>query len=295
MRKLKFIVFFFLLMLISLFPVLTYSQDNRGTIGIGISAGAMNYAGELDDDFTLVFTRPAFGLHATFVVFSRVHFRLTLLHGSIAANDAQANFTNNAERNLRFYSDINEAGFHILYSLQSRKKGFTKRNLAVPYVFAGISYFQFAPKRNINGTEYDLQPIGTEGQNLPGNYPEPYKLQQFSIPFGVGFKIRVSKNLDAGAELGFRKTFTDYLDDVSTFYPDKTELYNAQGPLALYLSDSSSPPHESGAGRGNPNNSDWYVYTNIHLTYYFTTSLFKQYKLKSQFKGNTCKGLFSGK
>lgn len=255
----------------------------------------MNYEGDLDDNFTLVFTRPAFGIHTTLVVFPRVHFRIALLHGSISANDAQASFTSNGDRNLRFYSEINEAGFHILYSLQNRSRGFTKRNFAVPYVFAGISYFQFAPKRNINGTVYDLQSIGTEGQNLPGNYPKPYKLQQFSVPFGIGFKIKVNKNFDAGAETGFRKTFTDYLDDVSGNYPDKTALYNAQGSLALYLSDSSAEPHDSFTRRGNPDNSDWYVYTNIHLTYYFTTSLFKQYKLKSQYKGNTCKGLFSGK
>ena len=66
------------------------AQENRGTIGIGISAGAMNYEGDLDDNFTLVFTRPGFGVHAIFVVFPRIHFRLTALHGSISANDAQA-------------------------------------------------------------------------------------------------------------------------------------------------------------------------------------------------------------
>ncbi len=267
------------------------AQENRGTIGIGISAGAMNYEGDLDDNFTLVFTRPGFGVHAIFVVFPRIHFRLTALHGSISANDAQASFTNNASRNLKFYSDIDELGLQIIYSLQNRKRGFSKRNFAVPYVFAGISYFQFAPKREVNNVEYDLQSIGTEGQYLTGPYPKPYKLQQFSIPFGVGFKFKVSKNFDAGAETGFRKTFTDYLDDVSTSYPDKTALYTAQGPVAVYLSDPSVEPNISFTQRGNPINSDWYVYTNVHLTFYLTTSLYKQYKPKNRFKGNTCKGL----
>ncbi|MBK6399378.1 MAG: hypothetical protein IPF75_14245 [Bacteroidetes bacterium] len=187
--KKTFLIFYFLLLLLIL-PSTTSAQDTRGTIGVGISGGAMNYEGDLDDNFTLVFTKPAFGLHAIFVVFPRIHFRVAVLHGSIAANDAQANFTSNGQRNLSFYSDINEAGFHILYSLQTRKRGFTKRNFAVPYVFAGISYFQFAPKRSINGVEYDLQSIGTEGQHLPGPYPEPYKLQQFSVPLGIGFKIK---------------------------------------------------------------------------------------------------------
>ena len=120
-------------------------------------------------------------------------------------------------------------------------------------------------------------------------------MQQFSVPLGIGFKIKVSKNFDAGAETGFRKTFTDYLDDVSGNYPDKSALYNAQGPVALYLSDSSVEPNVSFSPRGNPKNSDWYVYTNIHLTFYLTTSLFKPYRLKSQFRGNTCKGLMPGK
>lgn len=286
---------FFLITFFSgaLFLTNVAAQETRGTIGVGLSGGAMNYEGDLDDNFTLVFTRPAIGAHVIFVVFPRVHFRVTALHGSIAANDAQANFTDNGGRNLRFYSDINEASIQFMYSLQTRKRGFNKRNFAVPYVFGGIGYFLFAPKRKINGTEYDLQSIGTEGQHLGNQYPAPYKLQQFSIPFGIGFKIKVNKNIDVGAETGFRKTFTDYLDDVSTLYPDKTALYNAEGPVALYLSDSSIDPNTSLSPRGNPKNNDWYVYTNLHITFYLTTSLFKQYKLKSQFKGNTCKGLMN--
>ena len=35
--------------------------------------------------------------------------------------------------------------------------------------------------------------------------------------------------------VGFRKTFTDYLDDVSTFYVDQTILQNAKGPKAVEM------------------------------------------------------------
>ncbi|MFN8166469.1 MAG: DUF6089 family protein [Bacteroidia bacterium] len=276
----------------------TEAQEKRGLMGLGISAGAMNYSGELDDNFTLVFTKPGFGAHAIFLVFSRLHFRLSALHGTITASDAQANFTDNASRNLRFYSDIDEASFHILYTLQNRSRGFTKRNFATPYVFAGLSYYHFAPKRKINGVEYDLQSVGTEGQYLPGNYPAPYKLYQFSIPFGFGFKIKLTKNIDIGAETGFRRTFTDYLDDVSSKYPDKNALLAAEGPVALFLSDPSINPVSGKASfsdRGNSGNVDWYVYTNFHITYYFTTALFKQYKLKDQYKPNSCKGLMKPK
>jgi hypothetical protein len=272
------------------------AQVQRGVMGVGVSAGATNYEGDLDDNFTLVFTRPGFGVHFIMLFFSRVHLRVNLFHGRITANDNQASFTDNKIRKLNFYSDIDEAGFNILYTLQNRKKGFTKRNLLAPYFFAGVAYYRFNPRRKVNGKVYNLRDIGTEGQFLPGNYPKPYQLQQFSIPFGIGFKLKITENFDIGAETGFRKTFTDYLDDVSTNYPDKALLLAQEGPDAVYLSDSSIDPSNptgkpSFSQRGNPNNKDWYVYTNINITYYFTTTLFKPYKLKSSVKNNSCKGL----
>lgn len=273
------------------------AQQKRGLIGLGLSAGATNYTGDLDDDFTLPFTRLGVGAHAIFLFRPRIHMRLAFFHGRITASDATGvNLSGNQYRNLSFYSDINELGLHVMYSLQNRKRGFSNRNFITPYVFAGVAYFQFNPKGNVNGEEYELQKVGTEGQYLPGNYPSPYSLQQISIPFGMGFTLKLSSNFDIGAEIGLRKTFTDYLDDVSGVYPDKQQLTELQGPIDAYLSDpSNDPAHPEGkpnfSQRGDPKNQDWYVYTNIHLTYYFTTSLFKPYKPKSKFRENSCKGL----
>ncbi|MBK9411862.1 MAG: hypothetical protein IPN61_00255 [Bacteroidetes bacterium] len=73
--KKTFLIFYSLLLLLILQST-TSAQDTRGTIGVGISGGAMNYEGDLDDNFTLVFTKPAFGLHAIFVVFPEYIFVL---------------------------------------------------------------------------------------------------------------------------------------------------------------------------------------------------------------------------
>ncbi len=288
----------YLLILIFLISQLSiFGQEQRGVLGLGLSAGASNYAGDLDDNFTIPFTRPGFGAHAIFLFRPRIHLRLAIFHGRITASDGSGvNLSGNQYRNLSFYSDINEGGAHIIYSLQSRKRGFTRRNSIAPYIFAGIAYFQFNPKRIVNGEVYELQKIGTEVQYLTGNYPAPYSIHQLSIPFGFGFTLKLSKNLDLGTEIGLRKTFTDYLDDVSTLYPDKQQLTETQGQIAAYLSDPSTNPNEpqgrpAFSKRGNSNLKDWYVYTNIHLTYYFTTSLFKPYKLRSNFRNNSCKGL----
>ncbi|HNQ61804.1 MAG TPA: DUF6089 family protein [Bacteroidia bacterium] len=274
-----------------------FAQEQRGMIGFGLSGGASNYAGDLDDNFTLPFTRLGFGAHAIFLFRPRLFLRVALFHGQITASDGHGvNFSGNQYRNLSFYSEINEGGIHVMYSLQSRKRGFTRRNIIAPYIFAGIAYFQFNPKRSVNGQVYELQKVGTEGQYLPGNYPKPYSLHGFSIPFGLGFSLKLSKNFDFGIESGMRKTYTDYLDDVSTVYPDKLQMTETSGPIAAYLADPSNDPDKplgkpAFSKRGNPGNKDWYVYTNVHITYYITTSLFKPPKIKSRFKNNTCKGL----
>lgn len=272
----------------------TFAQEKRGTIGFGVSAGAVNYEGELDDNFTLQFTRLGIGVHTTALFFSRIHARLAYFHGQIGAHDGGL-FSLDNRRNLDFYSDIDEASFVFMYKFQNRKRGFTKRNFVTPYLFAGIAGFVFNPKTNYNGKTYELQKIGTEGQYLGGNYPKPYKLQQISIPFGVGFMLKLSRKLDFGGECGFRKTFTDYLDDISTFYPDREELREKKGDIAVQLSDRSADPSSHSRVRGNPAFKDWYVYTNFHFTYYFTTALFKPYKLKNQYKDNSCKNLMTPK
>jgi len=272
----------------------SYAQEKRGMIGFGISAGATNYEGELDDNFTLQFTRLGVGAHVTALFFSRLHVRVAYFHGQIGAHDGGL-FASNNRRNLNFYSDIDEGSLVFMYKFQNRRRGFSKRSFATPYLFAGVAGFMFNPKTNYNGQTYELQKVGTEGQNLGGAYPKPYQLQQLSIPFGVGFMLKITQKFDFGGECGFRKTFTDYLDDVSTYYPDREELRAREGDVAVQLSDRSNDPAAHNRVRGNPKNQDWYVYTNLHITYYITTSLFKPYKLKNQFKDNTCKRLMTPK
>jgi hypothetical protein len=76
------------------------------------------------------------------------------------------------------------------------------------------------------GEWVDLQPLGTEGQyaDLPDGAAnkgiKPYKRIQLGIPFGIGARFRVNHVVDVSGEIGFRYTFTDYLDDVSQSYVD---------------------------------------------------------------------------
>ena len=86
-------------------------------------------------------------------------------------------------------------------------------------MFAGIGVYRYNPYAYSGGNKVFLQPLSTEGQNIIG-YPDrkKYSLTQFAVPFGGGFKFAVSENLRVGIEMGIRKLFTDYLDDVSKGY-----------------------------------------------------------------------------
>jgi len=128
--------------------------------------------------------------------------------------------------------------------------------------------FFYNPRTDYEGDWYDLQPLGTEGQGTTG-YPDrtPYSLTQLAIPFGVGFKFSLSKNASLGIEYGIRKTFTDYLDDVSTTYADTSGLKAENTRIAMLLSDRSGRYYPEGYNRGDENNKDWYTFLGVTLTF----------------------------
>jgi hypothetical protein len=90
---------------------------------------------------------------------------------------------------------------------------------------------------------------------------------------GFGLKFRVRDNVVLAYELGFRKTFTDYLDDVSTTYVDQATLLNAKGPKAVELAYRAGelkngnpiyPP--DGTKRGGEKFKDWYYFSGVTIS-----------------------------
>jgi hypothetical protein len=105
------------------------------------------------------------------------------------------------------------------------------------------------------------------------------------LPFGAGIKFAVSDDICLGVEFSQRKTFTDYLDDVSTHYVDPAVLLQAKGPKAVALAyrgdelpnGSGYPP--AGEQRGTPHEMDWYYFLGITLE-------IKMGSLQNIFRGN---------
>src|SRR5690606_9409794 len=96
---------------------------------------------------------------------------------------------------------------------------------------------------------------------------------QLIIPFGLGIKIKAGPFFNLVMEGGYRKTFTDYLDDVSTVHPDKSAWTD---PIRIALSDRGpevdAAPRAPGSVRGNPDTKDGYFLMNFKIEYYLPTT-----------------------
>jgi hypothetical protein len=237
---------------------------------INVTGGLSNYSGDLQGKaYTFDQSFFAFGAGVQYDItrnFSAVS-NISLM--KVGAAD-EFNNPNLVFRNLSFQTNIIEWNLLGEYTFLDITK-----NQFSPFVFGGVAIFHFNPYAfDTTGQKVYLRPLSTEGEGLP-QYPgqKPYGLYQFAIPFGGGFKFRVSENVVLAYEIGFRKTFTDYLDDVSTFYVDKTILQNAKGPLAVEMAyranelkggDPNYPP--AGTTRGGPKYKDMYYYTGIRVS-----------------------------
>jgi len=169
------------------------------------------------------------------------------------------------QRNLNFKSKIADwelTGQYNFFSLNDR--------WWTPYIFAGIGFYHFNPyTKDTSGNKYFLQPLSTEGEGFTSG-AKGYKLTQFSVPVGFGAEYSLDEDRRIGIEFGYRKIFTDYLDDVSNTYVDQASLLNARGAKAVELAYRGNEVHTgpypaAGDTRGNPNIRDGYYY--IALTY----------------------------
>lgn len=241
----------------------------------GAWLGASGYFGDLNPTDPFKFTDPAGSLNVRYAYSPFNAFKLAFTYGRIRGNDADSKFALHRLRNLSFYSDIYEVAllyeyYFFPYYVGSGKNSFT------PYVFTGLSGFKFEPKADLNGTTYKLRELGTEGQGTILNADKQYRNISMAIPFGLGIKYNFAGNFNIGLELGYRNTFTDYLDDVSKNYVDRTLLATASGQISSDLSDRSGEVNggvymaEPNSQRGDKSKRDFIMFTGITITYTLT-------------------------
>lgn len=236
----------------------------------GIAIGASNYQGDLAQDVVIKESHPAFGLLGRYNFNNFWSMRAGLTYGQISGSDE--NFQEYKLRNLNFKSHLWELS-HI-FEFNYLPFGSNPRTSSLTtYVLSGWSLCRVNPQAYYNGRYFDLKPLRTEGQSNK----ETYNLVQLAVPIGGGIKYSPTKNWIFAFEMGWRRTFTDYLDDVSTVYPDRETQLDQFGQLSADLSDRSwevegvgEPLSQEGNMRGDPNFKDWYIFSMLSVSYRFT-------------------------
>jgi hypothetical protein len=238
----------------------------------GVWGGMSNYFGDLNTKTSFKFARPGAGAFYRYNIKYRGAWKTSVNWGQVEFDDAKTKTAWNLQRNLSFKSDIFDVTsiieFNFLkYDKESKKHWFT------PYLGTGLTVFFFNPKAQYNGQWYYLQPLGTEGQNDPSySGVKKYKLYSLAIPIVGGFKFSFKRNWNIGIEAGVRKTFTDYLDDVSGTYPSYASLPGGSTGLAAALSDRSGQNGgekigKPGYQRGQSPKFDDYLFGGITISY----------------------------
>jgi hypothetical protein len=275
---------------------------------VGVSVSALNYYGDIAPlpkriSTDISFTRPAIGVSLAHRFGPRYTLMGQFMYGTLSASDAkettatgEGQFRNT--RNLSFRNRIKELSVLAYFDLFKNESTYISRVAWTPYAYIGIAAFINNPEAQAPATDLQgnalpeagkwvaLRPLHTEGKS--------YGLVQPAIPFGVGARFRINEVMDLWGDIGFRYTFTDYIDDVSGNYVALTSL---KSPLAQAMAYRSNEIYPNGAKpgsgtqnsglldkngqpvylvsgygaagdkRGSSNNRDIYMVTTIRLTY----------------------------
>lgn len=262
---------------------LVCSQHQTVTQEVGISLGAANYYGDLNDHFGMEGIGPSAGFFVRQNIGKRFAFKTNFNYLKLGYKDAYSSSPFNQNRNLSFESNVFDMTGQFEFNFLNYIKNIyytDEGSPFTPYLSFGLGVFFFNPQAEYKGKMYDLQALGTEGQ-LDADYTgnSRYKLFSFAIVYGGGFKYHVTKNWIFGVDFSIRRTFTDYLDDVSGYYVPEISLPDADKGIAYQLYNRSKElgdyTNKTGKQRGTLDGNDDYATFQLQISWLFLNSVCK--------------------
>lgn len=304
-RLLAFWLTCFILITLSLFSSeKSYSQslifgNEKTRVEVGINVGPLFFLGDLGGhrgkgttflkDLNLPLTKVMKGVFLTVYPNEWLGVRAAADIGKLDGQDKiidtkGVNELWRKQRNLDFKTNLSEAYIAAevfpLMLLNSGEEDYKPR--LRPYGVIGVGVFHFNPQGSLtdangNKTWYYLQPLHTEGEGF-AEVPQVknYALTQVNIPMGFGAKYYLSDRVNLSLEVLHRKTFTDYVDDVSTDYIDPNlfdkYLTPQNAAIARQISDKvfgivtpGVTRYSPGTQRGDPKQNDAYFSISLKL------------------------------
>jgi len=215
-----------ILIFISLF---VFTQLNAQLLNeVGIFGGGTNYSGDIGNELFIFPNRVGGGIIYKRNYNSRIAYRASYSYIPIHADDKQSFNKVKNERGFVFTNLIEEIAFGIEfnyfnYDVLSKTEGHT------PYVFVEIAGFYYNTIASFDENTYQKTFI---------------KSFSYSVPFGIGYKAKITDHLGFSTELKASYTVVDDLD------------YNSKTNRSILK-------------MGDPNTKDWYFITGFSLTYSF--------------------------
>ncbi len=212
----------FILYIVFISSIVSYSQISE----LGMSLAGSNYIGDVGKTAYINPNALAVGMVYKWNYSPRVVYRVDATYIRIKADDANATNDLRVVRDYSFKNSVKELAIGIEYNYYDYSM-LKQEWRSTPYLILQLAMF------NYNRAVRETTPDNFETESKTG----------FTIPFGIGYKTTIGKNIGVGFETKFRYSFTDQLD------------YNNPDIPKLNF--------------GNPDSKDWYVTTGITIVFGF--------------------------
>ena len=246
------------------YQIFDFRDPKLKALSVYSQLGLSNYFGDLcptGDCYTN--SEFNFGFGADYRMNDYIFFTLNAQYYRLEGSDQQSGNTGRFKRNLSFRSDnfeISAIG-NLEFLNYNTFRYLSRKEFPISmYAFLGIGMTTNNPKALYKGEYVSLRPLETENVSYSG--------VTAVVPFGLGIGYKILDNLAVSVQAGYRFTFSDYLDDVSTTYADpatlKSDLSRA---LAFRGQDVGFEGYGPGAQRGNPDSRDGYLLVDLKVSY----------------------------
>ena len=267
----RIIRFLLILSCLAFFVQANAQFDDPKTLEVGPHVGVSYYMGDLNPTLPFAQSKLQYGGLVRFNYNNRWTFRFDYSRATVTADDTKLKWR--PERGLNFTSVINDFSLTAEFNFLEYYTGNPKKNVS-PYIFGGISVFQYTAFATVGDQLVDLSDYATEGHVDPNAkwYDKMFGKTSpigVSIPFGMGVKFSLSRHMAATVEWRMQKTVTDYLDDVATVYPEgEHAVYTFEDGSTYDLTDPTGN-YKPGQQRGNSSFNDWFGMARMSLTWKF--------------------------
>jgi len=217
--------------ILSIFIIIPFSVNAQQRLHeVGLFVGVSYYMGDVNQRKLFYSVEPTFSFIYKINFNSRTALRASASLSALSGSDADSQNGYQLQRNHSFSIPLSEISamyeFNFLpYKPESRDEYFS------PYVTIGLGAMIFPA----GDGKIPVQPV---------------------IPFGIGVKYAFNSRFGVSAEWTYRKTFTDYLDQL----PD--DKY-------------TQTPGIENKQRSYSSSKDWYSFAGISFTYKFALGISK--------------------